>query len=83
MMCEETCKQCTECQKHNAGVAVYHSMVSSMATLPMDHVAIDMSGPHQTMDDEEHYMLLLVDVLSRFLLVAALKDKSMLSVAQQ
>jgi hypothetical protein len=42
-----------------------------------------MSGPHQTTDNKEHYLLLMVDVLSCFLLVAALKDKSMLSVSQQ
>jgi transposase InsO family protein len=82
-MCEDICKRCSECQKHNTGVTVYHSMVSPLATLPMDHIAIDMSGPHRTTDNEEHYLLVLVDVFSQFVLVAPLKDKSMLSVAQQ
>eukprot|EP00733_Pompholyxophrys_punicea_P000268 Pompholyxophrys_punicea_v1_NODE_58_length_4147_cov_5.424487.p2 type:complete len:226 gc:universal NODE_58_length_4147_cov_5.424487:112-789(+) len=47
----------------------------------MDHLAMDLIGPMPTTPDGYNYVLVLVDVFSRFVFLRALVDKSAASVA--
>jgi hypothetical protein len=52
------------------------------ARLPWDHVAIDLAGPFPTSPRGNNFMLVVVDVATRFVFLRALQDKTAHSVAQ-
>lgn len=56
-------------------------MTSITASLPGDHYAIDLAGPWQTTDRGNHFLLVCVDICTRFCQLRALPDKSSISVA--
>jgi transposase InsO family protein len=82
--CQQECDSCPACQRWTIGKHGYHPVNVITAELPFDHVAIDLAGPFTPNPDAGHaYLLVVVDVCTRFVFLRTLKDKSMLSVAQQ
>jgi hypothetical protein len=74
-------KACITCQRFNIRAHGFHPMTSVDADLPFDHVAIDLKEMERS-EKGNHYILVLVDICTRFTIVRALKDKSMYSVAK-
>eukprot|EP00733_Pompholyxophrys_punicea_P001121 Pompholyxophrys_punicea_v1_NODE_493_length_1798_cov_6.648800.p1 type:complete len:208 gc:universal NODE_493_length_1798_cov_6.648800:1631-1008(-) len=65
--CVELVKSCTACQRYSSGRASYHPLTSLEADLPLDHLAMDLIGPMPTSTDGYYYILLVIDVFSRFI----------------
>ena len=51
------------------------------ASLPMDMIAWDFAGPFKRTDDGYEYVLVIVDIASRFMILRKLKTKQMEEVA--
>jgi hypothetical protein len=75
-MCEVESRNCEECLKYNVGRVGFHPISPVTATLPIDHVAIDFIGPLQTSEKGHNYVLLLVDIATRFVVLRPLQTKS-------
>jgi hypothetical protein len=69
------CAKCMPCQRHNIARAGYHPLAPISADRPFDHVAIDLAGPFPTSPAANHYLFVLVDVHSRFVILRAIPDK--------
>jgi transposase InsO family protein len=78
---KEACAKCLPCQRHNIGKRGYHPLQPISADQPFDHVAIDLAGPLTTSTNKNHYLLVLVDVHSRFVCLRALPDKQSATIA--
>jgi len=74
-------KKCTECQWVNITRKCYHPMKAIHARLPGEHITMDLAGPFVLSNDKNVYLLILVDVCTRFVLLDALKNKSSIEVA--
>jgi hypothetical protein len=82
--CQEQCKACPDCQRWTIGQHGYHPVAVISAELPFDHVAIDLAGPFTPSSVAGHvYLLVMVDVCTRFVFLRLLMDKSMQAVARQ
>lgn len=76
-----TVKQCSTCQKFNIAKHGFHPLQSIYAENPMDHICIDTAGPMPaTSHNGNNYMLIVVDVFTRYCVVKPMPDKSALSV---
>src|SRR5262249_3465721 len=51
------------------------------AALPLEHVAVDLAGPFPTSRNKNHFLHVLIDVHSRFILLKAIPDKCMETIA--
>jgi transposase InsO family protein len=79
--CQKHVASCLQCQRFNIGAHGYHPPKNLTAILPFDHVVIDL----KEMPDSKkgcRFILVLVDVATRFIFLRALTDKSMYSIAQ-
>ena len=74
-------KACIQCIRYNISRHGYHPLKSIIANQPFDHLAIDLAGPFTTSDNNEHWLLVIIDIHSRFVLLRTLIDKSATSVA--
>ena len=57
---------CLPCQRHNIAKRGYHPLSPIAASQPFDHVAMDLAGPFPTSARGNHYLLVLIDIHSRF-----------------
>ena len=74
--------QCQECQRFNIVNEGYYPLQSIEANQPWDHIQIDLIGPVPESTNGFQWILTIVDVMTGFTLLRALKNKSMESVAQ-
>jgi hypothetical protein len=74
-------KACIQCIHYNISRHGYHPLKSIIANQPFDHLAIDLAGPFTTSDNNEHWLLVIIDIHSRFVLLHTLIDKSATTVA--
>ena len=74
-------KACIQCIRYNITRHGYHPLKSIIANKPFDHLAIDLAGPFTTSNKNEHWLLVIIDIHSRFVLLRTLIDKSATSVA--
>jgi transposase InsO family protein len=72
---------CVPCQRFNVSRQGYNPLLSVEASGVWDHVEVDLVGPIAKSADGYDYYLNLVDVLSGFVVLRALKGKAMDSVA--
>ena len=79
--CVDFIKRCVECQRFNIARKGYHPMKAIHAHLPGEHIAIDLAGPFPESEDGNVYLLVIVDVCTRFVLLNAIPDKSAYTVA--
>ena len=60
----------------------FHPLRSIHAELPGDHWAIDLAGPFPTSNHANHYLLVMVDIATRFVILQAIPDKQAVTIAQ-
>lgn len=72
---------CPQCQRHNIAKVGYHPLRPIHAYLPGDHWAIDLAS-FPTSRRGNNYLLVMVDVCTRFCVLHALPDKSSDTVVQ-
>ena len=72
----KTVQTCIECQKHNISKKGYHPLRPIHAYLPGDHWAIDLAGPFATSHTGNNYLLVMVDICTRFCVLRAIPDKT-------
>ena len=80
--CEEIYKSCTACQLNTIVKRGFHPQQSHSSSNPMDSVAIDLIGPLETTREGYKYILVVVDIFSRFTWLSSLKSKAAQEVAQ-
>ena len=74
-------QQCKECQRFNVVQEGYYPLQSIEADQPWDHIQIDLIGPVPESVNGFKWILTIVDVMTGFTLLRALKDKTMESIA--
>lgn len=75
-------KRCPDCQKYNIARKGYHPLQAINAKMPGDHMAVDLTGPFPVTERGNVYLLILVDVCTRFVFLKAIPDKRSTTVAQ-
>jgi hypothetical protein len=78
----EMVKHCTQCQRFNIVKTGYNPHRPIHAKLPGDHWAIDLTGPLPTTKESNTYLLVMIDICSRFVILRPLKDKTAESVVK-
>ncbi|KAG2191771.1 hypothetical protein INT47_012821 [Mucor saturninus] len=79
---KEIIRSCPECQKHNISKRGYHPLTNVVAFRPFDHVAIDLCGEFPVSEDGHTYMLVLVDVCSKYVILRPLPNKNSTTIAK-
>jgi hypothetical protein len=77
----ELCQKCLPCLRFNNVPKGYYPLQQITADQPFDHVAVDLAGPFPTSNNGNHYLHVLIDIHSRFILLHALENKQMLTIA--
>jgi hypothetical protein len=80
--CLKYVQRCRECQRVNIARKGYHPMTAVHAQLPGEHMAIDLAGPFPVQSDGNEYLLILVDVCTRFVILEPIPNKATLTVAK-
>ncbi|KAG1441978.1 hypothetical protein G6F56_011255 [Rhizopus delemar] len=75
--------RCIECQAHNIGKHGYHPQRSITADSPGDHWAMDLGTFDITSKSGNNYILILVDIFSRFTILRAIPDKTAMTIANE
>ena len=75
-----TLKQCRTCQEYTIAKKGYHPMQSVQASLPGDHLMIDVMHMIES-TDKMNYILTVIDVFTGFVLLFAIPDKSAETIA--
>lgn len=68
-------RACKECQKYNIAQNGYNPLRPIRAYVPGDHWAIDLAGPMTTTQRGNNYLLVLVDICTRFCILRPISDK--------
>lgn len=73
---------CSECQKHNIVQRGYHPITNVVSYRPFDHISIDLAGPLPMSSDGCMYILVVVDICTKYIIIRGLKDKQSTTVAK-
>ncbi len=73
---------CMDCQRHNVSRKGYHPYTPVTASLPWDHIAFDLFTLDKTSSMGNNYVLLIVDIFTRFTILRAIPTKDALTVAR-
>ncbi|KAG2210684.1 hypothetical protein INT45_002557, partial [Circinella minor] len=79
----ELIQACVPCQRHNIIQKGYNPLRPVLATLPGDSWGIDLAGPFTTSVRGNHYLLVMIDIATKFYILRAIPDKSAISVASE
>jgi hypothetical protein len=79
--CEKECGSCDQCLRFNVGKVGFHPLASLSAAEPWDHIVIDLIGPFITTEDGFNFVLIVVDVLTRFIVLRPIQSKSAEEIA--
>lgn len=71
----ETVKKCQECQRFNIVRQGFNPLHPVQSFLPCDHWAIDLAGPFKTTFLGNNYLLVLVDICTRFCILRPISNK--------
>jgi len=75
------CQKCKPCLWFNTPPGAFHKLQSIVAAMPFDHVAVDLAGPFPTSSAGNHFLHVLIDIHSRLILLKAIPDKRMETIA--
>jgi Chromo (CHRromatin Organisation MOdifier) domain/Integrase zinc binding domain/Integrase core domain len=78
---KKICATCVPCLRHNIAKRGYHPLQPIAASQPFDHVAVDLAGPLPTSHRGNNYLVLLVDIHTRFVCLRAVQDKRMQTIS--
>jgi transposase InsO family protein len=73
--------QCLPCQRYNIGKHGFHPLKAINAKLPFDHIAIDLKQL-PTSKNGYNYILVVVDVCTRFVFLRELRNKEANNIAK-
>lgn len=79
--CRDHTSQCTPCQQFNISRQGFHPLNPIHASLPFDHLAIDLAGPFPTSVNGMNFLFVITDIATRFTLLRAIPDKTALTIA--
>jgi transposase InsO family protein len=79
--CLEHVSKCPECTRFNIGKTGFHPMKTISATNPMDHVVMDLATFKKTTPRGNNYVMVVVDVGTRYTFLRALRDKFATTIA--
>ncbi|CDH61216.1 hypothetical protein RO3G_11965 [Lichtheimia corymbifera JMRC:FSU:9682] len=71
----ELVSSCKECQKFNIAKNGYNPLRPIRSYVPGDHWALDLAGPMTTTSNGNNYLLVLVDLCTRYCILRAIPDK--------
>ena len=74
-------KGCIPCARHNIKKRGFHPVTPSFALLPFDHLAVDTISPSCLSTNGYLYILIIVDLATRFVILKPLKTKLMIEIA--
>lgn len=80
--CQETTSRCRSCLQYNVGREGFHPLRSLRAENCWDHLAIDTCGEFPVSKRGNRYILVMVDVKSRFLVTRPIPNLKMETVAR-
>ena len=72
----EIVRKCRECQKYNIVRQGFHPLRPVHSYWPSDQWALDLAGPFETSHRNNNYLLVCVDVCTRFCVLKAIPDKA-------
>ena len=75
-------KSCLQCQRYVIGRRGFHPVRSVHAALPWDHVGVDLKSFNVPSVEGNNYLLVVVDICTRFVFLRPLKNKTMECVSQ-
>lgn len=78
--CKDIVASCLSCQRFNIYSKGFHPLKSISAKLPMDHIAIDLKEMPEAFTGEK-YILVIVDVCTRFTFLHAILNKKESTIA--
>ena len=81
--CARVANRCCNCAKFNAARAGFHPMSTIFAGRPWDHIIWDLIGKLPTSVNGYNYVLIIVDVLTRFVVLKLLRTKSAEEIASR
>lgn len=79
----ELVKQCNECQKFNIVKKGYNPLRPISSSVPGDHWAIDLAGPFITSRRNNRFLLVMVDICTRYCVLRPIPDKQASTIAQE
>lgn len=74
--------ECVQCKRFNTSQIRHSPHRPVHAKYPGDHWAIDLTGPLPITDNGNSYLLVMIDICSRFVILRPLKDKTAESVVK-
>jgi transposase InsO family protein len=80
---QEVVNRCQVCQEYNTRKVSYHPLSLIKAELPMDHVAIDLAGPFPWTKGGFHYIVVMVDVFTRFVFIRGIMENTSRCVVRE
>lgn len=75
--------KCNDCRQFNQGKHVYHPPKSILPNNVWDHIVYDLGTFNVTSERGNNFILVVVDLFSRFTILRPLKDKTAVSVAKE
>ena len=77
-----TVAKCPDCQRFNIGKHGYHPLQHVKADRPGDQWAIDLGDFNVTSDSGNNFLLVMLDIFTRFVVLRAIPDKSASTIAR-
>ena len=79
--CEKEVAKCRPCQVFNVGRCGFQLMLTIVAKRPWDHIAMDLIGLLKCSERGFVFILIIIDVLTRFVVLKPLKTKEAKEIA--
>ena len=76
-------KECSKCARHNLAKRVYHEPKSICPNCIWDHIAIDLGSFNVTSSSGNNFILVIVDLFSRFVVLRPIRTKTAVDVAKE
>ena len=76
-------KACITCARHNVTRKGYHELKNIHAYVPFDHIGIDLLGPLPETESNNRYVLVIIDICTRYIVTRNIPDKQSDTVAEQ
>ena len=80
---ERIVKDCTACQQHTIHKVGYHPPRHVLPDGVFDHISVDLGTFNVTSSRGNNFLLLVVDMFSRFVILRAIPDKSAYTIAKE
>lgn len=80
--CKDILKSCRECAQHNITRKGFNPAKSIVSFDAMDFCAFDLLGPLPATDKGNIYVLVMIDLCTRYVIVRALPNKNSSTIAQ-